>query len=117
MESFLCEDAAEKGIIKIDIAKAKRLGKLHLIKKLKMDAEGNVTFELYNRMEALVVIIKQLGLLKERVDVGITLDMLLEQLPAGVRDTVGRELARRVYEGSDQGVTGRRALPPRGNTE
>lgn len=114
MESFLDVEAAKRGEIKIDIAKAAEQGQLHLIKKIKMDDEGKVQVELYNRLEALVVIIKQLGLLRDKVDVGITLDMVLERLPEPIRDSVGRQLAQRVLGGADPGVRNRPALPPRG---
>lgn len=117
MSDFMDEEAAKKGVFQLDVRKATEGGKLHLIKKAKMDAEGGIQLELYNKLEALVIIVKQLGLLRDRVDVGITLDAVLGQLPDGLRESVGRQLAQRVLTGPDPRKHERKALPPRGESQ
>ena len=113
MADFIDEDAAKEGNFKFDLAKAAEADKLHLVRKIRQSSEGELHLELYNKLEALMLIMRQLGLFKDQVNVGITIDAVLERLPDGVRDSVGRRLAEYVSEGGDQGQQGYPALPPR----
>ena len=61
------EAKAIAGGWRINLAKAERLGKLHLLKKLKSGQWGP-ELELHDSQVALLALAKQLGLLKERVE-------------------------------------------------
>lgn len=53
----------------IDLEKAKKEGKLHLIKKLKYGDNNRVDFELHDSQSALVHLSKILGLLADRLEI------------------------------------------------
>lgn len=75
-----------KGKVTIDLAKAARAGKLHLLHRYSKGKGGMVSFELYDAQAALVQIAKLLGLYpKESLDVNVNdVDTTLEQLIAAV---------------------------------
>lgn len=75
-----------KGRVKIDLAKAARAGKLHLLHRYSKGKGGIVAFELYDAQAALVQIAKLLDMYpKESLDVNVhNVDATLEQLLAAV---------------------------------
>ena len=55
----------------LDLSKAERVGKMHLVKKLKYTADGGVEFELYDAQAALVQLGKVHKLFTDKQDVTI----------------------------------------------
>jgi len=55
--------------LRFDYTKAKKRGKTHLIKKIKVDKNGDIEFELHNSADALDKLAKFHGLYKERIDI------------------------------------------------
>lgn len=66
------EPALKKRIV-FDYAKAKSRKKTHLIKKLKIDKDGSVEFELHSAPDALEKLAKVHGLFKEKLDVNVSI--------------------------------------------
>ena len=66
MEEFL--HIGPNGKVKIDLAKAARAGKLHLLHRYSKGKGGIVSFELYDAQAALVQIGKGLGVFVEKVE-------------------------------------------------
>ena len=61
----------EAGHAMVDLAKAKRLNKMHLIKKIRYLDKGGVEIELHDQLRSLELLAKHLGLLQQeevRVD-------------------------------------------------
>jgi len=80
LEDFI--DIDDTGGIRLDLAKAARLGKLHLIKRLE-PTEWGWRIELYDAQAALVQLGKALGVFKEethRDEIGIALAAILIRL-------------------------------------
>lgn len=68
MEDFL--SIGPKGKVKIDLAKAARAGKLHLLHRYSKGKGGMVAFELYDAQTALATLAKILGMYAaEKVDI------------------------------------------------
>jgi len=67
MADFLSINA-ETGVAYVDLAKAERLGKLHLIRKLSHGRNG-LQIELYDAQAALEKLGKALGVLRENVNI------------------------------------------------
>lgn len=59
-------DIDESGYPRLNISKLKKLGKTHLIKKLKFDAAGNPEVEMYDAQNALQLLGKVHALFTER---------------------------------------------------
>lgn len=63
-EDFLRVEGDEDGAIAlVNFAKAKKAGKLHLVKKFKIGKDGSMSFELYSAQSALNTLAKVHGLL------------------------------------------------------
>ena len=80
IDEFFTEEDVQVGVdelanpkyekkLRFDYAKAKKRGKTHLIKKIKVDKNGDIEFELHNAADALDKLAKIHGLYKERIDI------------------------------------------------
>jgi hypothetical protein len=69
VEDFVQFDSSGSRIWRIDLQKAKEAGKLHTLKKLYFDSDGNPHIELYDSQRALELILKAHQAFTERVDV------------------------------------------------
>lgn len=65
LEDFLNDEMLEAGHAMVDLRKAKDLGKLHLLKRIRYLEKGGVEIELHDQMRALELLAKHLGLLQQ----------------------------------------------------
>ena len=76
----------------LNLIQAKERNLLHLIKKLKYDAQGHLEIELYDAQSALTWIGKHHKLFTEKLEV-VGLEDVLRSLPDEFREAVRQELA------------------------
>jgi phage terminase small subunit len=81
----------------LDLSKAQEMGLLHLIKKLKYNAQGKLEIELHDAQAALALLGKHHKLFTEKVEV-VGLEDVLRSLPAEFSDAVRQSLAELVRQ-------------------
>jgi hypothetical protein len=93
-------------IPRLDLNKAKEMGRLHLVKKLKIDEEkGKIEFELYDAQNALIQLAKMLGMYKQDeltlklspevgaalAGLGVSMDTFMKEVAALLLEERGKE--------------------------
>lgn len=66
----------------IDLEKAQKAGKLHLLKKIKQGKDGRIEIELYDRQQAVNIIGKHHGLWKDGIEININVDIVVQLVSA-----------------------------------
>lgn len=105
IEDFVSFAYGPYPVFTLDLDKARRRNKLHLIKKLKYDKDGNPEIELHDAQSALAHLGKYLGLFKDSIEIeNKWMQEIAELLKEGrvtreeVEQELGTDLASRLFE-------------------